>query len=553
MVRVPQRSVRLATQMSARTPPSPLARGRRQLEALRAARTRQLIARVRRPINRRWTAKSRLPRPPRPIEPAASFWRSRAFALADEAASGLGRGAIDVLGAEVSYPPDWNGRGLTRLRRFHLHYGDEILGCARLGGSYLERAHAGIASWIEQNRRAAGDGWHPYPLSTRIGNWLAAFTLEPSLATREANTSVWQQLQFLERNVEDDILGNHVIRNARALVLGGLAFDEPRLVDRGLRLVEREVPEQILSDGGHYERSPVYHALVLRDLLEIRATADATWLDAPLRKMAAFAAALRRPDGNLALFNDGATDIAPDLDDVLPEPASGVFFFPETGYLVVRRDDDQLWLAVDCGAAAPPYLPPHAHADALSFQLWFGRRPVVIDPGTKTYDGAADRNWFRGTPAHATVSIDGEDQFRLWGAFRATGIPEVEVLEVEGSELEGSITAQVDAFRHVGTVRHRRRVAWSAESVSVEDRLEGRGRRSCESSLPLAPGAVTGTGREVYANEVRFAPIGGLACTVEERQVSERFYEAVPAPAVVLRGEVELPLEIGWTIRRDAG
>jgi Heparinase II/III-like protein/Heparinase II/III N-terminus len=528
--------------------PSLLERGREHLEGLRAARTRQLVARVRRPMNRRLVPTSQPPRPVRPIDSASSLWRSRAFALADGAAGDLARGRIRVLGAEVSYPPDWSDSRLSRLRRFHLHYGEEILGCARRGEISLEHARNGIRSWIAHNPPPTGDGWHPYALSTRIGNWLAAFTLEPSLAAPEATTSVWQQLEFLERNVEDDILGNHLIRNARALVLGGVAFEEPRLLERGLRVVERELPEQILSDGGHYERSPVYHTLVLRDLLEIRAAAEAAWLDRPLRKMMVFAAALQRPDGKPALFNDGGMDIAPDLADVLPDTGPGLQLFPETGYLVIRRGEDEFWLVVDCGAAAPPFLPPHAHADALSFQLWLGGRPVVVDPGTKTYDGGSERDWFRGTRAHATVSVDGEDQFKLVGAFRATGIPNVKVIDIVGSEVEGSITAEVEAFRHVGSVKHRRRVSWSGKSVSVTDRLEGRGQRSFESTLPLAPGAVTGNAPAFCAGIVRVDAVGDFACIVEERQMSERFYEASAAPAVVVRGKSDLPVEIGWKI-----
>ena len=31
----------------------------------------------------------------------------------------------------------------------------------------------------------------------------------------------------------------------------------------------RELPEQILADGGHFELSPMYHALVLEDLLDL--------------------------------------------------------------------------------------------------------------------------------------------------------------------------------------------------------------------------------------------------------------------------------------------
>ena len=61
--------------------------------------------------------------------------------------------------------------------------------------------------------------------------------------------SLWRQLAYLERNIEDEILGNHVIRNARALVLGGIVFAEEKLVSRGLALLARELPEQVLPMG----------------------------------------------------------------------------------------------------------------------------------------------------------------------------------------------------------------------------------------------------------------------------------------------------------------
>jgi uncharacterized heparinase superfamily protein len=481
------------------------------------------------------------------------LWRSRAFASSESPAARLPDGVVQILGIDLRYPPDWSGAGLARLRRFHLHYGDEVLGCARLGGRWLDAASAGIASWMDENPPAAGPGWHPYALSTRVGNWLAAFSLEPSLATPAASKSVWHQLTFLERNVENDILGNHLIRNARALVLGGVGFGQERWLDKGVALVERELPEQLLSDGGHYERSPVYHALVMRDLLEIRAAANLHRLDPLLERMAAFAAALRRPDGNLALFNDGGIDLAPDLSDMLPTSEAGVHFFPNTGYVVARRSADVLWLAIDCGTAAPAYLPPHAHADALSFQLWIDGRPTVIDPGTFTYEPGKERNWFRGTRAHATVAVDAQDQFELWGAFRATGIPAVNVVSVEGSEVKGSITADLEAFRRIGGIRHRRRVSWSADTIAIEDRLEGTGRRLVESALPLAPSVALEQRTPLRVDGIAIEPVGPLQCVVEERPLAERFYERVSAPAIVLRGELDLPAELGWNLRLNGG
>ena len=455
----------------------------------------------------------------RPLPGGVDLWRSPAFARGPRQVDGQ----IDLLGKLLPYPPtDWNPPSLERLRRFHLHYGEEVLALARRGD--VAGARGAIRAWIAGNPAGRGDGWHPYPLSTRAGNWIAAVSLMPDLAEAEVGDSLWRQLAYLERNVEDDVLGNHVIRNARALVLGGAAFGDEPLQRRGLALLKREVPEQVLTDGGHYERSPVYHSLVLRDLLEVRGATGVTILDAAIERMRRFAAALSRPDGRPALFNDGSLDLAPELE--LPPPPEGLAVFPDTGYAVVR--DGPLWLAFDCGQPAPRFLPPHAHADGLSFQLWIDGRPLVVDPGTYTYDPGDERNWFRGTAAHATIAVDGRDQFELWGAFRAGRFPEVQLLSTE------PLAAELRAHG----VTHRRRLRWSERELVVEDELKGSGRRPVESRVPLASGA----------DPSRVQATGDLAASVEESWISERLYERTRAPVVVARAELRLPSRLGWRI-----
>ena len=469
------------------------------LHALRAARTRQLRARAFRPVTRRRF----------PVEPTPSFapasgpvdlWRSGAFATTPLA-----------------------GAGSERLRTFHAQYGEDVLQLSREGDG--AGARSAMEAWIKSHPPRLGDAWHPYPVSTRVGNWLAALALAPDAATGRIEESLWRQLLHLERNVEDDVLGNHVIRNARALVLGGLAFGSTRLLDLGASLLARELPEQILSDGGHYERSPVYHLVVLRDLLEVDAAAPGLVAADALERMRRFASALSRPDGLPALFNDGGFDLAPALE--LPRPAEGLSVFPETGYAVVRTGT--LWLAFDCGAPSPNFLPAHAHADALSFQLWRDGTPVVVDPGTYTYAAGADRDWFRSTRAHSTVSVDG-DQFELWGAFRSGPLPKVELIEASETDLVAAVTGRTG-------VRHVRRIRLGVDEVVVEDRLEGAGQSTIESSLQLAPG-VGDTATAVGAEPPRR----------ERRWVSERFFERIEAPALVVREERSLPTELGWTI-----
>ena len=472
------------------------------LHALRAARARQLRARALRPLRRRRFPGGEPPREAAPVPAAKTVWESQAFAL--------------------SSPPDAG----TRLGRFHRQYGDDVLAAARAGE--LEDARHLVATWIEAHPPHVGDAWHPYPLSTRVGNWVAALTLLPELASAELSRSLWQQLQRLRLNVEDDVLGNHVIRNARALVLGGAAFGAPELTRHGVEILRREVPEQVLPDGGHYERSPAYHLVVLRDLLEVQAVTPHAWLGDAIERMRAFAAALARPDGAPALFNDGTVD-APVLD--LPDAPEGLSVFPDAGFVVVR--EGELWFAFRCGPPSPAFLPAHAHADALSFQLWWRGRAVVVDPGTYTYEPGAERDWFRSTRAHSTVSVDGHDQFRLWGAFRSGPLPKVALRYARDGLAEASVVLPK-------RVRHVRRIEWDARAgdVLIVDSLEGSGRRRIVSTLLLAP----------QPPPLTVAAERG-SISVEHAWVSERFGEKVETVANTVELAAQLPLELGWRLQ----
>jgi len=469
------------------------------VHALRTAQPRQLRARALRPLRRRQLGAG-TPPPFAPLDAPVPLWRSPAFqsqALA--------------------------GAGSERLRGFHAHYGEEVLTAAREGDEVS--AQRLLSEWIERNPARPSDAWHPYTTSTRAGNWIAALSLLPELETQPVRESLWRQLVVLGRNVEDDVLGNHVIRNARALVLGGAAFGAAAMLEQGVRLLERELPVQVLPDGGHYERSPVYHLVVLGDLLEVRAAVDVPGLGGAIERMRGFAAGLARPDGAPALFNDGGLDLAPSLD--LPVADDGLSIYADTGYAILRTP--RVWLAFDCGPPSPPYLPAHAHADALSFQLWVDGSPVVVDPGTFTYEPGAQRDWFRGTRAHSTVAIDG-DQFELWGAFRSGPLPRVELLEASEQELAAATTGRTG-------VRHERRIRLDAGELTIVDRLEGGGSRLIESSLPLAPGIEPGV-----------SALGSRPARREPRPLSERLFERVEADALVVREERTLPAELGWTI-----
>jgi hypothetical protein len=311
--------------------------------------------------------------------------------------------------------------------------------------------------------------------------------------------AVSRALARVAANVEDEVLGNHVLRNATALVLGGVAFGDTELRRRGEALLARELPRQVLSDGGHYERSPADHRLVLRDLLTVRPFVD---VEEPVTRMTDFATASSRPDGAPWLFNDGGLDTAPRLE--LGEPAEGAAVFADTGYVFVRRGD--VALAFDCGAVSPPFLPAHAHADGLSFQLWVRGVPVVCDPGMSTYEAGAERDFLRSTQAHSTVAVGGS-QFEPWGAFRAGPLPHVELVEAGVDVLSGRVRT-----RHGEQLRT---IRLAADEIVIEDEVRG--------------GPVVST-LVVAQNNLQ------IGAPLEARTISERLGERKPLYAYVSRG-----------------
>lgn len=347
-----------------------------------------------------------------------------------------------------------------------------------------------VTSWLKHAGEPTRPGWHPYPLSTRIVAWCAALSAGgwSALLQEHMLTSLVRQTQVLRRSVEHDIGGNHVLRNAMALIFAGVCLDERALERSALELLRRELRSQLLADGGHEERSTAYHRAIRADLDDIatllrRAHGSVPdWLDEAREQMGAWERAMRGPDGRLPLLND-AWEGPP---DPVAHDRGAVTVLRESGYVVLRHAGDQL--IVDAGAVAPPHLPAHAHADVLSFVLWADGRPLIVDPGTFTYTGPW-RATFRGTSAHNTVEVDGTDQCVFWGDFRAAFMPRIVRLDARASDDIVVVAARHDGYRRLADpVEHERWFCWiPGDGLVVVDVLHAERPHRAASRLHLAP------------------------------------------------------------------
>src|SRR5690606_7836799 len=110
------------------------------------------------------------------------------------------------------------------------------------------------------------------------------------------------------------------------LVFAGAFFEGKEAeawLRKGLRMIERELREQVLADGGHFERSPMYHAIVLEDLLDLIQLAQRypdLFPEARLlhwqtlsSAMLHWLRAMSHAGGEIAFFDDATQGIAPRL------------------------------------------------------------------------------------------------------------------------------------------------------------------------------------------------------------------------------------------------
>lgn len=384
----------------------------------------------------------------------------------------------------------WDNPERTKLWRYNQHYFDDLN--ALVAEERREWHRALIGRWIEENPPSLGSGWEPYPTSLRIVNWVKWALLSEPLSDK-ARHSLAVQARWLSNKIEWHLLGNHLFANAKALIFAGCFF-EGKEADYWLRagqaILASELPEQILSDGGQFELTPMYHALAIEDVLDLLNILRASGIHAQLPLIEAleskvgpmleWLAAMSHPDDGIAFFNDAAFGIAPhnaDLRDYAERlgfartiAQSGITLLEPSGY--ARMSSGPVVVIADVAEVGPSYLPGHAHADTLSFECSaFGER-VIVNSGTSVYGVSAERLRQRGTAAHSTVCVEGENSSIVWSGFRvarrAKIISRRSTVKAETLLLEASHDGY---HRLTNGLTHKRTWALGQNILEVEDVL----------------------------------------------------------------------------------
>lgn len=450
-------------------------------------------------------------------------------------------------------PTDWNSPNISKLGLYNLHYHDGLL-CAETD-ELLKRRH--LDRWIDENPFGVGNGWEPYPASLRIVNWIK-WLQAGSKPVDGMIVSMCQQLHALSKSIEFHLLGNHLFANAKALVFGGLFFDGQqanRWLTMGLKILEQQVPEQFLEDGGHFELSTTYHATLSEDLLDLinilrtyGRSDEANRLIPVASKAIEWLSIMTRPDGLPPLFNDAAYAFSPTLNDLQeyavrlglsittlrPEALNQL---PQSGYYRYSAPQYSMWC--DAGQIGPDYIPGHAHCDMMNFELFAHGKPMIVDSGISTYEVCERRLLERATKSHNTVQFAELEQSEIWAAFRVARRAKIVDREVSSQSLAATMVNYNRAYQH------HRKFSFSETSISIKDGVTAKKAATATARFHFHPNVrLEQNGRKIVADDLTLSFKGASNVDLTSYNYAPEFNKTLPAQCVEVEFNRDLETHI---------
>lgn len=467
----------------------------------------------------------------------------------------------------------WEANRLQQLPALAAH---QVLTGDDKAGAAIEDA---IASWHAANPPFRGVGWASgIEVAIRAINLIVTLDLAGERLGRDRRRQVAEILAasayWLARFPSAfSSANNHLVAELAGEYLIGRAFgtkvNGPRSVLLG------ETMKQIHADGTGAEQSPTYAAFTAELVLSCAAAAKAGGEAFPqdvMARLGAFAEAVDWLPRNGTYGDDDegrvltlggergyASSVASAIRGFLclpggmpaPDDFRAIFFgapaapAPQpTGLKTFRDGGLSVWrgemkgrrveLMFDHGPLGYLSIAAHGHADALSLTLFVDGEPVLVDPGTWLYgSGGVWRDWFRSTPAHNTLNIDGKSQSIISGKFNWSHKAVTTLLRTE-PEPDWLLCARHDGYAARFGAMHQRTLARHTDGILVTDQLLGKA-HGAEIVFQLASDLATRQEKDVVTVLRQGEPLLVL-----------RF----PDPAIDIRAGGEHPGQGGWVSPR---
>ncbi len=435
---------------------------------------------------------------------------------------------------------------------------------------YRDAVVAQIEGWIDANPFARGIHWCvALEVALRLMSWCwvhsllalrdGGMGLFDAVSDSDAlGRSIFGQAWFVGHSLSrHSSANNHLVGELTALWMATQVFDlgvaGARWSRRARRGLESEALRQVHADGVSKEQALHYHLWVLEYLLVAHLLGQrageplAEPVQQRIRAMARFLREVKPRGGEPPQIGDSDSGSASRFeprgsapyDDVLdveavlfegarPRSSKGFWHglavgapmaspggtdeqraYPRTyregGYAILGSD--RLHLVFRAGPLGYLSIAAHAHADALRVVLALDGAWWLVDPGTFTYSSRPVwRDYFRGTMAHNTAVVDGQDQSISGGPFLWMRHADARLEDVGCDSRSQWARGSHDGYRRLG-VLHRREVRLDVDALQLdlEDEFEGSGAHHFSLQLHFAPEVSLVSGDAPGAWDVRHA------------------------------------------------
>ena len=414
-------------------------------------------------------------------------------------------------------------------------------------GKYWEEIEKQVISWNQSNPFMMGLNWKsPLEAALRLIAWAYVLFITGKAGQAKERLhkilqqTIYQHQYFIRKFYsKNSSANNHLIGEMAGLYVGSVFWPSYKESTAwrafARRKLVQELFRQVEADGVGKERATEYQVFILECFLLAGALGHLVGDPFPqeywarLKCMVGFLAAVSNRSGDLPMFGDGDSGQVVWLPETTPErvrqiiglssvhqvsavnshlkptlllwgqspweipihplplPGQNLEAFPDGGDYVLAADrggENEMLVVFDAGPLGLPPLNAHGHADALSFWLSYGGEEFLIDPGTFTYYSSARwRSYFRGTAAHNTIRIDGQDQSISGGNFLWRHVASCQVAHFEETDQSISVAGFHDGYRRLeDPVMHKRRLQLVKRSrtLMITDRMECAGAHDIE-------------------------------------------------------------------------
>lgn len=353
---------------------------------------------------------------------------------------------------------DWEYQDKGTLWVNHLNYFEFLLqeNMSKAKGSALMYL---LIDHLPKSKVAVG----PYSISVRGINWIK-FISKHGITRKTVDRYLFCQYRILLENVANDRMGHHLLENGFSLLFGAYYFKGFELFNEAKIILTKELYEQILPDGGHFQLSPMYHQLMLLGILDSynlmknnQVFEDDTLLDlleVSIERMLGWLEKMTYSNGEIPCLNDSTFDVAPSTKELF-EYAKRLGIegreveLKESGYRVIRKG--KMEGVIDIGNIGPDYQPMHAHSDTFNFELMFDKQPFIVDTGVSTFVSNNIRGRERSNFSHNTVRLQNINQSEVYDSFKVANRAKVTVSVDE----KDHYIASHDGYRNYGVVHQR--------------------------------------------------------------------------------------------------